>query len=152
MTIIQIIILMCLYKNVILIKIIFMIQRIQSVYLLLIIVANLIYKLFINYSSDFVFPGYTLMANWISSIYIYLIPTIMISLVSLLLYKNQNIQLILNRVNLLFQLIFLASSFDNLMSFNTFYMILIFNIVFIYLANSGIKKDKKLIKSLDRIR
>ena len=143
---------MCLYKNVILIKIIFMIQRIQSVYLLIIIVANLIYKLFLNNFSDFVFPGFTLMANWISSIYVYLVPTIMISLVSLLLYKNQNIQLILNRVNLLFQLIFLASSFDNLMSFNTFYMILIFNIVFIYLANSGIKKDKKLIKSLDRIR
>ena len=152
MTIIQIIILMCLYKNVILIKIIFMIQRIQSVYLLLIIVANLIYKLLLNNLSDYIFPGYTLMANWISSIYVYLVPTIMISLVSLLLYKNQNIQLILNRVNLLFQLIFLASSFDNLMSFNTFYMILIFNIVFIYLANSGIKKDKKLIKSLDRIR
>ena len=130
----------------------FMIQRIQSIYLLLIIIINIIYKLFSNYFSIINFPGYSMFSNWISSIYVYLIPTIIISLISLLSYKNRTRQLILNRINYSFQLILLVCSFDNLISFNMFYVVLLINIILVKMANYGIKKDDNLIKSIDRLR
>ncbi|MDG2371157.1 MAG: DUF4293 family protein [Flavobacteriaceae bacterium] len=129
-----------------------MIQRIQSVYLLLIIIVNVIYKLILNTFSNIIFPGYSMISNWTSSVYVYLIPTILISLTSLLLYKYRTRQLLLNRLNIFFQLLLLASSFDNLISFNIFYILLLINLVLINLANYGIKKDENLIKSIDRLR
>ena len=93
-----------------------------------------------------------MISNWTSSVYVYLIPTILISLTSLLLYKYRTRQLLLNRLNIFFQLLLLASSFDNLISFNIFYILLLINLVLINLANYGIKKDENLIKSIDRLR
>jgi len=143
---------MHLYKNVILFKIFFMIQRIQSIYLLIIIIINITYKFISNYFSIINFPGYSMFSNGISSIYVYLIPTILISWISLLSYKNRTRQLILNRINYSFQSILLLCSFDNLISFNMFYVLLLINIILIKMANYGIKKDDNLIKSIDRLR
>jgi hypothetical protein len=151
-TIIQIIILMYLYKNVILHKQIYMIQRVQSIYLLLVIFINVVYKVFIDNCLSIHFPVDLIMTNWILSIYIYMIPTVLISLISLFSYKHRNRQLILNRVNILFQLILLVSFFYKLIGFDLFYIVLLFNIVLIILANYGIIKDENLIKSLDRFR
>ena len=151
-TIIQIIILMPLYKNVILHKQIYMIQRVQSIYLLLVVFINVVYKVVIDNCLSIHFPEYLIMTNWILSIYIYMIPTVLISLISLFSYKHRNRQLILNRVNILFQLILLVSFFHKLIGFDLFYIVLLFNIALIITANYGIIKDENLIKSLDRFR
>ena len=151
-TIIQIIILMYSHKNVILHKQFYMIQRVQSVYLLLVILINVVYKIFEGNLLGIVFPEQLIISNYIISIYTCIIPTILISLISLFSFRRFNLQLNLNRINILFQLILLASFMYNLIHFNLFHIILLLDIVLIVLSNYGIIKDINLIKSSDRFR
>ena len=129
-----------------------MIQRVQSIYLILVILINVICKIFENNFSGIVFLEKLNISNLSLLIDMCIIPTIIISLISLFFYKNRNIQLILNRINILFQLIVLVFFMYNLIHFNLFYIMLLINIGLIVLSNLGIIKDNKLIKSLDRFR
>jgi hypothetical protein len=158
-----------------------MIQRIQSIYLLLAATAALLtfflpfahflsdgvklseYALFgfFNVQSDvtesagpYGFPA------WIFSLLVVVIP-----LIALFLYKNRPLQLRIARLGFLLNLGFLVYLFfavDSIYRENYgeevevlyhagFYMPVI-AIAFLFLAVRGIKKDEALVKSLDRIR
>ena len=135
-----------------------MIQRIQSVYLILIVFVNIIYIVSVDNFQGINFPKILTESTQIFSIQAYIIISILFPLTSLFLYKYRNRQLFLNRLNILIQLIFLLFIFyitfknKTIISFNFFYVILSFNIISIILANYGIIKDENLIKSLDRFR
>lgn len=145
-------------KDVILNNKFFMIQRIQSVYLILIVFINIIYVVSINNFQDINFPKISIELKQIFSFCIYIVISILLPLTSLFLYKYRNRQLILNKINILIQLIFLLivlyNTFKNttIISFDFFYFVVSFNIIFMILANYGIMKDENLIKSLDRFR
>lgn len=135
-----------------------MIQRIQSVYLILIVFINIIYIVSVDNFQGINFPKILTESTQIFSIQAYIIISILFPLISLFLYKYRNHQLFLNRLNILIQLIFLLFIFyitfknKTIISFNFFYVILSFNITSMILANYGIIKDENLIKSLDRFR
>ena len=135
-----------------------MIQRIQSVYLILIVFVNIIYIVSVDNFQGINFPKILTESRQIFSIQAYIIISILFPLISLFLYKYRNHQLFLNRLNILIQLIFLLFIFyitfknKTIISFNFFYVILSFNITSMILANYGIIKDENLIKSLDRFR
>lgn len=135
-----------------------MIQRIQSVYLILIVFVNIIYIVSVDNFQGINFPKILTESTQIFSIQAYIIISILFPLISLFLYKYRNRQLFLNRLNILIELIFLLFIFyitfknKTIISFNFFYVILSFNIISMILANYGIIKDENLIKSLDRFR
>jgi len=158
-----------------------MIQRVQSIYLLLAAIAGTLtfflpfahfieegVKLseyavfgFFNVQSDLVesngpfgFPA------WIFSVIIVLVPVI-----AIFLYKNRPLQLRITRLGFLLNLgyiVYLFFAVDTLYANNYgtdvevlyhagFYMPVV-AIAFLFLAVRGIKKDEALVKSLDRIR
>lgn len=135
-----------------------MIQRIQSVYLILIVFVNIIYIVFVHNFQGINFPKILTESTQIFSIQAYIIISILFPLTSLFLYKYRNRQLVINKINILIQLIFLLivlyNTFKNttIISFDFFYFVVSFNIIFMILANYGIMKDENLIKSLDRFR
>ena len=152
-TILQIIILMCSYNNLILLKLILiMIQRVQSIYLTLVVLINISYLVYVEFFSSFHFPLNSILLSSNLSIFLYLIPTLVISVISLFSYKKRNRQLILNKLNLMCQFIFLFILIYNQIKFGIFYILLILNITLIIVANNGIKSDENLIKSLNRFR
>ena len=143
---------MCLYKNVILCKHIDMIQRIQSLYMVFIIFINVIYKIVLDTFQIFIFPEYLLFINGSIPIYEYLIPTISITLISIFFFKKRNIQLILNKINIFYQLVLILITLYNFLSLDFFHVIAISNIILFIMANRRIIDDKDLIKSLNRLR
>jgi magnesium-transporting ATPase (P-type) len=125
-----------------------MIQRIQSVYLILIVFINIIYIVSINNFQNINFPKISIEFKQIFSFCIYIVISILLPLTSLFLYKYRNRQLVINKINILIQLIFLLivlyNTFKNttIISFDFFYFVVSFNIIFMILANYGINKDE----------
>ena len=130
-----------------------MIQRIQSVYLLLLIVSSSIGLFFLPPLEiiDFSFSTKTLLET-------YLIVSIVLSVLTLFIFKYRKVQLLINRLHLILQIfIFLALIYGLTQSVTGYnYLILLLMpvqaIFFIVLANSAIRKDEALIKSIDRLR
>jgi hypothetical protein len=137
-----------------------MIQRIQTVYLLIVfIVAGIL---------PFLFPlwkmsngnEYYFMQNPFYSILFGLSTTL--ALLSILFYKKRQHQFVINRLNIILNLILLGlfvyhslnlSGETLLISEKGIGMFLpIISIVFLGLANKAIKKDEDLVKSVDRLR
>lgn len=135
-----------------------MIQRIQSIYLILIVFINIIYMVSVNNFQNISFPKISVEFTQIFSFCLYIVISILLPLTSLFLYKYRNRQLVINKINILIQLIFLLNVLHNtfkdrtIISFDFFYFVVSFNIIFIILANYGIMKDENLIKSLNRFR
>ncbi|MEY2869019.1 MAG: hypothetical protein RIR01_1499 [Bacteroidota bacterium] len=137
-----------------------MIQRIQTVYLLLAFV--------ITGVLPFVFPLWTLdngkiflfMQNQLYVVLFGLSTTL--SIVSILSYKKRQNQFVINRLNIILNLILLGlflyhslnlSGETPEVSEKGIGMFLpIFAIVALVLANKAIKKDEDLVKSVDRLR
>ncbi len=137
-----------------------MIQRIQTVYLLLAFVITGILP--------FVFPLWTLdngkiflfMQNQLYVVLFGLSTTL--SIVSILSYKKRQNQFVINRLNIILNLILLGlflyhslnlSGETPEVSEKGIGMFLpIFAIVALVLANKAIKKDEDLVKSVDRLR
>ena len=136
-----------------------MIQRIQSIYLLLaaIISAGLI----------FVFHLWTTKENirlFAQDELIYFgmfLGSGLLSLISIFMYKNRKSQFVLGRLNIILNFILLGFlvyqslnlSGETTVSEKGIGMLLpIFSIVFLALANKAIKKDEDLVKSVDRLR
>ena len=137
-----------------------MIQRIQTVYLILAFVLTGILP--------FVFPLWTLsnakqeffMTNQIYALVFGLSTTL--SLLSILFYKKRQHQFVLGRLNIILNLILLGlfvyrslnvSGETITVSEKGIGMFLpIIAIVFLVLANKAIKKDEDLVKSVDRLR
>ncbi len=137
-----------------------MIQRIQTVYLILAFVLTGILP--------FVFPLWTLsnakpeffMTNQLYSLLFGLSTSL--SLLSILFYKKRQHQFVLGRLNIILNLILLGlfvyrslnvSGETITVSEKGIGMFLpIIAIVFLVLANKAIKKDEDLVKSVDRLR
>ena len=126
-----------------------MIQRIQNLYLLILILINLTYLISHTYKFSS-FPS----INFLSFINInfYLIPIFFLLLLSLFMFKRRVKQLVLNRINIFFNLVILIFSIDQLTTLNHLYFVIVLNLIFLIKANRGIKNDEELIKSINRIR
>ncbi len=144
-----------------------MIQRIQSLYLLIGAVISL--------GLTFVFSVWTTVANSVYYIMdlltqdattIKMIPILFIisgvmSLISIFLFKNRKNQFIVNRLNILINLILLGVLIYHLLTLSGEMQVSekgigavlpIVVIVLLVLANKAIKKDEDLVKSVDRLR
>ena len=129
-----------------------MIQRIQTVFLLF----NFFYLLIIYLFFDIKFFAVTIFDHEIL-IKIYIFSCLIITAISILLFKKRFAQLFINKIQIFLHIIYfliIAIEFFVSESFNSFTKLLIpiICLIFIFLANKFIKKDEDLIKSIDRIR
>jgi hypothetical protein len=135
-----------------------MIQRIQTIWLLLALTASLVTLELSFYSGNKDNNLFEKLNG--SSNFLLLILTVAVAvtaLVTIFLYKNRTLQTRLTWLGLLLQLIVLALYFQQTKLFvqgsYTLSSALSFVIpVFFILAWLGIRKDEKLIKSMDRLR
>jgi len=136
-----------------------MLQRIQTVYLIIAVIATFILP--------FVFPLWTLtngreqyfMEN-LAFVALFGFSTTL-SLVSIMTYKKRKNQFVMGRLNIILNFILLGLfvyrslnlSGETVVSEKGIGMFLpIISIVFLSLANRAIKKDEDLVKSVDRLR
>jgi len=136
-----------------------MLQRIQTIYLLLAVItaAGLIFvfPLWTNSAGEEVYAQDQLITFGM------FLGSAAISLVSIFMFKNRKLQFVLGRLNIILNLFLLGvfvywsltlpGEID--ISEKGIGMFLpIISIVFIVLANKAIKKDEDLVKSVDRLR
>ena len=126
-----------------------MLVRIQNLYLLILVLINSLY-MFANEFKFILFPIFT--AFKFINVYFVFSITLISSLVSLIIFKKRKIQLLINNINILFNLFFLFLTIYEAYSFNSVYFVFIANLFFLYKANRAVKKDEELINSIDRIR
>lgn len=136
-----------------------MIQRIQSLYLLvaLLISTGLIFVFYLWTDSE----GVEVFATDEPVIMGAFLLSGVLSLISIFNFKNRKGQFVLGRLNIILNFILLAFfvyrslnlSGETLVSEKGIGMLFpIFSIVFLVLANKAIKKDEDLVKSVDRLR
>ena len=126
-----------------------MIQRIQNLYLFILILINLIY--FFSHTYNFSsFPTLTFLS--FVNINFYIVPIFLLLILSLFMFKRRIKQLALNRINIFFNIVVLILYIDQLNTLNHLYFIIVVNLIFLIMANKGIKNDEELINSIDRIR
>ncbi|MGF1560098.1 MAG: DUF4293 domain-containing protein [Flavobacteriaceae bacterium] len=136
-----------------------MIQRIQSIYLLVVAlmaaVLPFVFFLWLDVQGTEFFAHDEL---WISVAF-YL--SAAVALITIFLFKNRQNQFVLNRLNMILNLFLLGFfvyrslnlSGGTLVSEKGIGMLIpVFSIVFLVLANRAIKKDEDLVKSVDRLR
>ena len=137
-----------------LLKILIMIQRIQSIYLL---VASIAMTLI-----SFKVPVYTLnetlfMAQDDTKMFILTIVGAIFSLLGLFMFKNRKFQMKLIRLTVLIQMIIgvrlfmLLNKFEVVLN-NTLLFLMAFSLIAVIMAYRGVKKDDDLVRSVDRIR
>ncbi|GGB65078.1 hypothetical protein GCM10007424_01230 [Flavobacterium suaedae] len=137
-----------------------MLQRIQTVYLLIVFIVNGVLP--------FIFPlwateegkDFYFMSNMAYTALFGLSTTL--ALVSIFSYKKRQNQFVMNRLNMILNLILIGlfvyqslnlSGEATVVSEKGIGMFLpIISIVFLFLANKAIKKDEDLVKSVDRLR
>jgi len=136
-----------------------MIQRIQSIYLLLSagVSAGLIFVLHLWTTSDDI-------QVYAKDEYLYLglfLGSSLLSLISIFSYKNRKFQFVLGRLNIILNFILLGffvyqllmpPGESNISEKGVGIFIPILSIVLLVLANKAIKKDEDLVKSVDRLR
>ena len=136
-----------------------MIQRIQSVYLLAVFIINGVLPFWLHLWRDA--NGKALYA--INEIIYALLffGTAALALLAVFLYKNRKNQFVVNRLNIIINLVLLGIFIyrsvilaeENNVSEKGIGMLLpAAAIVFLVLANKAIKKDEELVKSVDRLR
>jgi len=144
-----------------------MIQRIQSLYLVLVVVVSAILTQFLSLwkwkdaVSYYINDAFSQSNKILLSISIAFYIVAIAAVVSLFLFKNRKLQFVINRVTILINLflvgaivfLLLTLSGENQISEKGIGSFLpIINIVLLVLANKAIKKDEELVKSVDRIR
>lgn len=137
-----------------------MIQRIQTVYLFLALVTTgflpFVFPLWnLNNGKEFYF-----MTNQVYVVLFGLSTTL--SLLSILFYNKRQHQFVINRLNLILNLILLglfvyhslnlSGEIVSVSEKGIGMFLPIISIVFLVLANKAIKKDEDLVKSVDRLR
>ena len=131
-----------------------MIQRVQTIFLLTNFFLLMTLYLFFELKS---FALDIFNFEILININLYLIFCSLITLISILLFKNRTTQLFLNKIQIFFHFISLLLFLLELIAsqhLNSIYKLLIpiFPLILLLLANNFIKKDEDLIKSIDRIR
>ena len=158
-----------------------MIQRVQTIYLLIVIILLSLVTFgmeivsFVGEKSRFTFSSYGIMeydlasnqlvkaTNW--PIYAGFIALILLSFVCMMSYKNLNRQFKLGRTIFgvyfltVISVVLVSTVGENLLDvpapkreMGLGFLLLIIGLPFSFLANIGIKRDKKLLESLDRLR
>ncbi|MEE4001019.1 DUF4293 domain-containing protein [Tenacibaculum sp. FZY0031] len=144
-----------------------MVQRIQSIYLLVagIISGGLTFlvSLWSNSQTDIIYVVDLFSGNSIleKSIPVLFFISALVALVTIFLFKNRQLQFVLNRLNILINLfllgllIYLSQTLSGEASVSEkgigmFFPIIV--ILLLVLANRAIKKDEDLVKSVDRLR
>ena len=151
-----------------------MIQRIQTIYLAIAMIA-------LALTLVFPFATYTIQGDiavysgigfdkentdfFIFPIIANIIVSIVLSLIAILSFKNRKRQILMTRVNfivILLLIVFIFSNFNFIesnynflkeeISYGIGFLFPILGLVCILMANRAIKKDEDLIKSMDRIR
>ena len=131
-----------------------MIQRIQSIYLLVAAIAMTLIS--------FKVPVYTLnesmfMAQDDTKMFILTIVGAIFSLLGLFMFKNRKFQMKLIRLTVLIQMIIgvrlfmLFNKFEVVLN-NTLLFLMAFSLTALIMAYRGVKKDDDLVRSVDRIR
>ncbi len=139
-----------------------MLQRMQSVWLLLAALSAFLTIKFSFYSGNIETTGQTssfqyLTAGFNIMILILTIALVCIAAIDIFLYKNRKLQARLAILGILLSLLNIFLYFKQIPKFAIgnydLTAILVFVIpVFFFLASRGIYKDQKLVKSLDRLR
>ncbi|MFS4467177.1 DUF4293 domain-containing protein [Maribacter sp. 2210JD10-5] len=136
-----------------------MIQRIQSIYLVIVALISSVLPFFVNLWSDA--QGTEIYASNEIFISIAFYVSALLALWAILLFKNRKNQFVVNRLNMILNLFLLGFfvyrslnlSGETLVSEKGIGMLIpVFSIVFLVLANRAIKKDEDLVKSVDRLR
>ncbi|MHA7058549.1 DUF4293 domain-containing protein [Aquimarina sp. M1] len=136
-----------------------MIQRIQSVYLLLVVLLSAGLSFMVPYGFDK--NGEYLLAQNNFLVLGMFTGSAVIALVSIFLFKNRQLQFVLGRINILFNFILLGVfvywsltlSGETVVSEKGIGMLIpIISIVLLVMANKAIRKDENLVKSVDRLR
>ncbi len=136
-----------------------MIQRIQTLYLVLVALVAGILPFFVNLWSDA--KGLEIYAQNEIVISIAFYVSGALGLWAVFLFKNRKNQFVVNRLNMILNLFLLGFfvyrslnlSGGTLVSEKGIGMLIpVFSIVFLVLANRAIKKDEDLVKSVDRLR
>ena len=130
-----------------------MIQRIQTIYLLMISIVAIL-GIFLFTPTEFV--GFGLLTPVILKIYFVL--TGSLSTLTLILFKRRKTQLSLNRLHYFFQilasigLVYEISNTNDLEALLPWLAIPILILILLLLSSNAIKKDEDLIRSIDRLR
>ena len=143
-----------------------MIQRIQSVYLFLVMMLS-VALFFVNlYSIETImgatplFQQFNVMSN---TMYLILNSVAgLFALITIFLYKNRNLQIRLSNLNMLFMCIFIGTVFyfadhsktdaASIVHYSIGSFFPSIQLVFTFLAMRAIKKDEQLVRSADRLR
>ena len=136
-----------------------MIQRIQSIYLLLVALISSVVSTLVPYGFDQ--NKNELLAKDNLLVLGMFAGSAVLAVVSIFLFKNRQLQFVLGRINILLNFILLGVfvywsltlSGETLVSEKGIGMLLpIISIVLLVIANKAIKKDENLVKSVDRLR
>ena len=137
-----------------------MIQRIQTIYLLIVagISAGLIFlfNLWVTIEEVVVFAKDEIVY------FSMFIASAILALIAIFMFKNRKFQFVLGRLNIILNFILLGLFVYRSLSISgetsdvsekgIGILLPIFSIVFLVLANKAIKKDEDLVKSVDRLR
>ncbi len=136
-----------------------MLQRIQTLYLLLAAIVSGVLPIYLPYGIDqqgielYVIGEFFLMGMFFGSV--------ILSLITIFLFKNRQLQFVLGRINILLNFILLGVfvywsltvSGETHVSEKGIGMIIpVISIVLLVMANKAIKRDENLVKSVDRLR
>ncbi|WP_159021561.1 DUF4293 domain-containing protein [Formosa sp. L2A11] len=136
-----------------------MIQRIQTIYLLLTAIVSggliFVFNLWADTEGHLVFAKDNIMCLAV------FLGSALLALVSIFLYSNRKLQFVLGRLNIIsnfFLIVFFVyqslniSGETNVSEKGIGMFLPIISIVLLVLANKAIKKDEDLVKSVDRLR
>ena len=136
-----------------------MIQRIQTLYLVIVVLLAAVLPFFVNLWVETETGPLFAKDDVLISILFYSVAVL--AAVSILLFKKRQNQFVVNRLNMLLNLFLLGFfvyrslnlSGETAVSEKGIGMLIpVFSIVFLVLANRAIKKDEDLVKSVDRLR
>ncbi|MDP5060304.1 MAG: DUF4293 domain-containing protein [Maribacter sp.] len=136
-----------------------MIQRIQSLYLIIVAILTGVLPFFFNLWIHV--DGTEVFANNEMLISIAFYVSAVLAMWALVQFKNRKSQFVINRLNMILNFFLLGFfvyrslnlSGETLVSEKGIGMLIpVFSIIFLALANKAIKKDEDLVKSVDRLR
>jgi hypothetical protein len=136
-----------------------MIQRIQSIYLLIVVLLGALLPFWLELWVDA--AGAVVFAKNELAVSLAFYGSAVLAVLAIFRFKDRKSQFVLNRLNMILNLFLLGFfvyrslnlSGEALVSEKGIGMLIpVFSIVFLVLANRAIKKDEDLVKSVDRLR
>jgi len=136
-----------------------MIQRIQTIYLFVVVLLGGVLPFWANLWSDDKGTEIFARDHFVISLVFY--GSGLLAAIAIFLFKNRKNQFVINRLNMILNLFLLGffvyrslnlSGGTSVSEKGIGMLIPVFSIVFLVLANRAIKKDEDLVKSVDRLR